>query len=151
MRTYNLNWDLKDSQASRRLGRDKSLPPIIHSIGNNIKASVNQNEIYNIQMHIYSSIHVKFNLSMSRDSNIGIYMAKNGLPTLTKFKYFETFNGKSLQAADLVEKRVINSGSGNLVNTAFVHHLDQGVWFISLFNENNQPIEFEFRTEYYGN
>ncbi len=41
-------------------------------------------------------MYIKFNISINKNSNIGIYGEKNIVPTFTRFKFFETFNGISL-------------------------------------------------------
>ncbi len=144
MRTYNLNWHLQSSSSIQANGKHlkASVSPVPYSIGSAIQDSVMPQEVYNIQVHVYSGMHVKFNISIAKDSNIGVYMEKNTLPTLTKFTYFETFNGKELI-------KQTNNSPRNLVNTAFVHYLDEGVWFISILNDNDRLLSFHFQTEFY--
>ena len=37
-----------------------------------------------------------------------------------------------------------------LVNSGFVQHLDQGIWYISLFNDNPTNMFFRLKTEIHG-
>lgn len=145
MRIYNLDWQLSKSQSSTLAHKSSNISPVNHRIGKKLADRVMPNDIYYIRMNLYNSIHVKFNLSMSRQSSVGVYMQKNELPSLTNFKYFETFNGNEL----LPQGKLAFSGDTVLVNTAFVHYLEQGVWFIAILNDNQHPLEFQFSTQYY--
>ena len=135
MRMYNLNWSLKPTFNGpfKSLGQSNSAA-ILHSIGSLLDDHIPAQHTYNIQIRLHTSTHIKFNLSLSPNYNVGIYMSKNTMPTLTKFTYFETFNGN---------KEFIN------VNTAFVHRLTEGTWFIVIFNDNINQLEFKFRSEFY--
>jgi len=139
---YNLNWNLQASDSIQTNNKQSKLNTLSvpYSIGAAIRDSVKPHEMFNIQMNVYNSMHIKFNLSIAKDSNIGIYMEKNNLPTLTKFTYFETFNGK-----ELIKKNTPR----NIVNTAFVQYLDEGVWFISILNDNSRVLKFHLQTEIY--
>ena len=72
---YNLNWHLKESNVGSRLALNArngmGRPPVFHNIGNVIEDKIMPNQIYNIQIHLYHSIHVKFNLTIGTASNIG--------------------------------------------------------------------------------
>lgn len=37
-----------------------------------------------------------------------------------------------------------------LVNTGFVHYLEEGLWYFALFNDNKMPLKFRLRTEFHG-
>lgn len=41
--------------------------------------------------------------------------------------------------------------NSDMVNTGFVHYLDEGLWYLSLFNDNKSPLKFRLRTDFYGN
>ena len=45
-------------------------------------------ESFYLQFHAYNSKHIKFNLTINKNSHVGIYMEKSVPPTFTKFKYF---------------------------------------------------------------
>ncbi len=100
-------------------------------------------ESFYLQFHAYNSKHIKFNLTINKNSHVGIYMEKSVPPTFTKFKYFETFDANSL-----VNK---NEANNNRVNTAFVHYFDQGLWYINVLNDNKQPLKFRLYTEHNEN
>lgn len=40
--------------------------------------------------------------------------------------------------------------TNDMVNTGFVHYLDEGLWYLSLFNDNKMPLKFRLRTDFYG-
>lgn len=142
MRMYNLNWHL---QGNSQIRLQKSPSPVPHSIGNILDTTIPPNELFTIQTHIYSPMPIKFNFSISQNSNIGVYMDRNSLPTLTKFKHFETLNSK-----DLILKTTHAKSQSQLLNTAFVQNLEEGVWFIAIFNDNEHKINLRFHTEFYN-
>ncbi len=37
-----------------------------------------------------------------------------------------------------------------MVNSGFVHYLEQGIWYISLLNDNAANLRFRLKTELYG-
>jgi hypothetical protein len=43
-----------------------------------------------------------------------------------------------------------NNNYNEMVNTGFVHYLDQGLWYFSLLNDNRMPLRFKLKTEFYG-
>ena len=95
MRIYNLDWQLARNQVTR-VSHSSDVAPMNHRIGKLLQDRVMPSDMYYIRMHLYSSIHVKFNVSISKHSSVGVYMGEGELPSLTKFKYFETLNGKEL-------------------------------------------------------
>lgn len=38
-----------------------------------------------------------------------------------------------------------------MVNTGFVHYLEEGIWYISLLNDNKNVLKFKLRADYHGN
>jgi hypothetical protein len=171
MRIYNLNWHLKENDQSNKahskfflLNDQNQSPlqiPILHNIGNLINAQIMPNGVYNIQMHLYHNVNIKFNLSIEKNSDIAVFIEKNELPTLTKFKYFEKFDSQNLPSSKINKNsnkiqrsssssRTVGDSAILMANTAFIHYLEEGVWFVSLLNDNKYPIQFQLKTEYYG-
>lgn len=37
-----------------------------------------------------------------------------------------------------------------MVNTGFVHYLEDGLWYISLYNDNKSPLKFRLKTDFYS-
>ena len=142
MRMYNLNWHLKDNQSvqSQLVSDRKALNLMLFTkIGDTVEDQIQPNDFFNMQFFLDSSSYIKFNLSVSAKSQIGFYADKATPPTYTKFKLFEAINANSL----------VNKRQSNLVNTGFVHYLEQGLWYVSLLNDNKNPIKFRLKAEYH--
>ena len=37
-----------------------------------------------------------------------------------------------------------------MVNTGFVHYLEDGLWYISLYNDNKSPLKLRLKTDFYS-
>ncbi len=50
------------------------------------------------------------------------------------------------------EKQDLNtiSSSFEIVNTVFVHFLEEGIWYISLLSDTQDLIKFSLKTEFQG-
>lgn len=142
MKKYNLNWHLKDKNAQLvTITERKPINLMLFTkIGDTIEDQIEPNELFNMQFYLDTSSYIKFNLSISAKSQIGFYADKGTPPTFTKFKIFETFNSNS----------VVSSQKKNLVNTGFVHYLDQGLWYISILNDNKFSIKFSLKTQFHS-
>lgn len=123
-------------------------------IGDTIEDQIHPFEFFNMQFYLDNSVYIKFNLSISKNSHIGFYADKSSAPSFTKFKLFETFDGYSLitktNSDSNLNKRTITVFDSNMVNTGFVHYLEEGLWYISLLNDNKQPLKFKLKTEFHG-
>jgi teneurin len=111
------------------------------------------NELFNLQFYIDSSMFIKFNLSISRNANVGIYAERNASPSFTRFKFFETFSANG--GSSISNKPVVNPDrdtglSNKMINTAFVHYLQEGLWHLSIYNDNKYPIKFILKAEFHG-
>jgi len=158
MRSYNLNWHLKQSSTGQRVKTSDSnaMPsPILFSrIGDTIDDQIEPNELFNIQFYLDKSMYIKFNLTFSKNSQIGIYADKNASPTFTKFRIFERFNGQGIKS-DLanvnqrLDKRNSQEALEKMVNTGFLVFLDQGLWYFSILNDNKTPLKFQLKTEFH--
>ena len=156
MRMYNLNWHLKEISSpsqtnlitSKHQSEQNRLNQILfYNIGDSLEDQILPYEPFYLQFQIYGTKHVKFNLTINKNSHIGIYIDKNTPPTFTKFKYFETFDGNTLISKNTDRK--ITQQTASMVNTGFVHYLEEGLWYINLLNDNKNTLRFRLKTEYY--
>lgn len=104
-----------------------------NKIGDDISAKILPNDVLNLQFSMPQAVYVKFNLTIDKMSNIGIYAERNVPPTFTKFSFFEK----------------LNSGESLIVNTGFVHFLEDGIWYLTLLNDNEHVLCFSLKTEFY--
>ena len=103
----NINFDIERKTNSRTL---------FTKIGDTIEDIVMPKEFFNFQFYVDSSRYVKFNLTLSKSSYVGIYGAKNSAPSFTKYKFFEAFNGDSLMKQNLKSQyQVICSFENNFI------------------------------------
>jgi hypothetical protein len=107
---YNLNWHLKENNALSAISSkqfnnaDQRRQQLIGSsssvlfakIGDALENQIGANDAFHVQFYLDASSFVKFNLTLGRNSRVGVYADKNSPPTFTKFKIFETFDGNSL-------------------------------------------------------
>lgn len=102
---YNLNWHLKEiSQKNlatdsrhQSISDQKRMNQILfYNVGDSVEDQILPYESFYLQFHSYNSKYIKFNLTINKNSHVGIYIDKNTPPTFTKFKYFETFDGNTL-------------------------------------------------------
>jgi hypothetical protein len=163
MRTYNLNWHLKENRHSsgtaKKLLESSSTSILFSKIGDTVEDQIAPNEFLNIQFYLDRSTHVKFNLTFSKNSNLGIYANKNSLPSYTKFNFFETFNGysvsmtkKSNTTVNKFSKRAVSAtgiSANNMVNTGFIHFLEEGLWYLSILNDNKNQLKFRIKTDFH--
>lgn len=75
---------------------------LFYNVGDSIEDHIQPYETFYLQAHLYGAKYVKFNLTINRNSHVGIYMDKNSPPTHTKFKFFETFDGNTLISKNIV-------------------------------------------------
>ena len=185
MKMYNLNWRLKENAPSANevknllksqthtgsasLSQKFLTPQLLTKIGELVEDQLMPYEIFNLQFYVDSSTYVKFNLTVNRNSNLGIYADKNSSPTFTKFKFFETINGNTLitsrsrnsdndklrSSTNIINPSNINLISeptiltNSMVNTGFVHYLENGLWYLSIYNDNKLPLKFRLRAQYH--
>jgi teneurin len=128
-------------------------PVLFSKLGDTIEDQIMPNELFNLQFYIDSSMFIKFNLSISKNANVGLYADKNAAPSFTRFKFFETFNSNG--ASSMSKKPAVDSDreagfSNKMINTAFIYYLEEGLWHLSLYNDNKHPIKFILRAEFHG-
>jgi hypothetical protein len=76
---------------------------MFYNIGDSVEDQIPPYESFYLQFQSYNSKHIKFNLTINRNSHVGIYIDKNSPPTFTKFKFFETFDGNTLISKNTVD------------------------------------------------
>ena len=116
-----------------------------------------------------------FDKSINRRSNLSlfVYAAKNRLPSASKYDFVEfisidtpiasslvnELNGESNSifnpfftnlTASLDSVRTRLSLADQLESREFLQYLDSGIWFISVINDQNAPIELAFQVKVSG-
>lgn len=105
-----------------------------------------------------------------------MYAAKNRLPSSSRYDFVEFIDSPIATSSSLVSNELnsgesnslfnpffVNSSSGSLETVRarlsladqletreFLQYLDAGVWFISLLNDQNAPVELAFQVKVSG-
>lgn len=118
-----------------------------------------------------------FDKATGRRQNLSLYVyaAKNRLPTSSRYDFVELIDTPITASSSLVSNE-LNSGESNsifnpfFVNASssletvrarlsladqletreFLQYLDAGVWFISVLNDQNAPVELAFQVKVSG-
>ncbi|CAL4063225.1 unnamed protein product [Meganyctiphanes norvegica] len=91
---------------------------------------------WNMQFYQKESAYVKFDISIPRGSSIGIYGRRNALPTHTSYDFLKVLNGYKTSGG-----RITRSSMAPLQPQKLTRYLEQGHWFLSLYNDDGDPRE----------
>ncbi|XP_034250662.1 teneurin-m isoform X4 [Thrips palmi] len=90
---------------------------------------------WNMQFYQSRAAFVSFDWSIQRGASIGVYARRNALPTHTHYDILEVLSG--------FKPRQTRS-SHPLMKKEVSHYLEQGHWFLSLYNDDGDPQEVSF-------
>jgi hypothetical protein len=80
---------------------------LFSKIGDILEEQIMPFEFLNIQFYLEKSTYIKFNITFSKNLNLGVYFNKNTLPTYTKFTFFEAFNGYGVSTKQISVFKII--------------------------------------------
>ncbi|CAH1776702.1 unnamed protein product [Owenia fusiformis] len=109
------------------------------------------------RFYLDQSQFFKFNFTLPSSGKIGVYGRKNVQPTHTQYDFFETFDGSRLSASPSggrekrsIEKREVDSRrSDSQRESAFVEYMEQGMWYIFVYNDGDEPEKVGFVADIY--
>lgn len=99
---------------------------------------------------------MKFDYNIPRGASIGVYARRNALPTHTQYHILEVLSGfkaRTTRASHVSYHTVTlppNSRTYSLdlpqssVKKEVTHYMEQGHWFLSLYNDDGDPQEVTF-------
>ncbi|XP_052130021.1 teneurin-m isoform X7 [Frankliniella occidentalis] len=90
---------------------------------------------WNMQFYQSRAAFVSFDWSIPRGASIGVYARRNALPTHTHYDILEVLSG--------FKPRQVRS-THPLMKKEVSHYLEQGHWFLSLYNDDGDPQEVSF-------
>ncbi|XP_022239152.1 teneurin-m-like isoform X2 [Limulus polyphemus] len=90
---------------------------------------------WNIQFHQREADLVKFSFSIPLGASIGVYGRRNSIPFHTRYDFVEILS--PISSSD-------DTALKEFHNTDFVHFLDQGLWYISVYNDGESPEVLSF-------
>ncbi|XP_035215579.1 teneurin-m-like isoform X2 [Stegodyphus dumicola] len=114
----------------------KTLPPTTETfsevyLGKMYSRKVESFGHWNIHFQQHVPSLVRFNYSLPEGASIGIYGRRNGIPTHTRYDFVEIL--------DTRKKDKSKRSAKDYFIMEFVQFLDQGSWYISVYNDGEQP------------
>ncbi|XP_071453131.1 teneurin-m isoform X1 [Hetaerina americana] len=105
------------------------------SLGQKLSKEVPPYGYWNMQFYQSEAAYVKFDYNIPRGASIGVYARRNALPTHTQYDLLEVLSGFKAR-----NKR----GSSANVKKEVTHYMEQGHWFLSLYNDDGDPQDVTF-------
>ncbi|XP_040179861.1 teneurin-1 isoform X2 [Rana temporaria] len=112
-------------------------------IGKQIVESIPPALFWRFQITIHHPMYLKFNVSFSKDSLLGIYGRRNIPPTHTQFDFVKLMDGKHLikqepKNAENPQHAPRSLVLASLQETGFIEYMDQGTWHLAFYNDGKK-------------
>ncbi|XP_060039561.1 teneurin-1 isoform X2 [Erinaceus europaeus] len=112
-------------------------------IGAQVMQTIPPGLFWRFQITIHHPIYLKFNISLAKDSLLGIYGRRNIPPTHTQFDFVKLMDGKQLVKQDSKGSDDAQSSPRNLIltslqETGFIEYMDQGPWYLAFYNDGKK-------------
>ncbi|GFU07605.1 teneurin-m [Nephila pilipes] len=119
----------------------KTLPPTTETfsevyLGKMYSRKVESFGHWNIHFQQHVPSLVRFNYSLPEGASLGIYGRRNGIPTHTRYDFVEILDTRKKDKSKRAAK--------DYYIMEFVQFLDQGSWYISVYNDGEQPQQVAF-------
>ena len=124
------------------------IAPLFAKIGDTIEEEMAPYAFAHVHIFVDHAMHAKFSVNFSRHANIALYANRNSLASFTQHEFAEVLSGKRLLL--LLATPAHPSSSHDMVGSAFIRFMNDGLWYISLFNDNKTPVKFRMRVDYHG-
>ncbi|XP_070640269.1 teneurin-1 isoform X3 [Bos indicus] len=112
-------------------------------IGAQVMQTIPPGLFWRFQITIHHPIYLKFNISLAKDSLLGIYGRRNIPPTHTQFDFVKLMDGKQLVKQDSRSSDDTQHSPRNLIltslqETGFIEYMDQGPWYLAFYNDGKK-------------
>ncbi|XP_006862906.1 PREDICTED: teneurin-1 isoform X3 [Chrysochloris asiatica] len=112
-------------------------------IGAQVMQTIPPGLFWRFQITIHHPIYLKFNISLAKDSLLGIYGRRNIPPTHTQFDFVKLMDGKQLGKQDSKGSDDTQQSPRNLIltslqETGFIEYMDQGPWYLAFYNDGKK-------------
>ncbi|KAK7861848.1 hypothetical protein R5R35_013485 [Gryllus longicercus] len=107
------------------------------SLGQKLSKEIPPYSYWNMQFYQSEAAYVKFDYNIPRGASIGVYARRNALPTHTQYDILEVLSGFKVRGT---------RGSHPTVKKEVTHFMEQGHWFLSLYNDDGDAQEVSFVT-----
>ncbi|XP_066154380.1 teneurin-m isoform X3 [Euwallacea fornicatus] len=108
------------------------------SLGQRLTKEIPPYGYWNMQFYHPQAAYVKFEYSIPRGASIGVYARRNALPTHTQYDILEVLSGFKARTT---------RASHSIVKKEVTHYMEQGHWFLSLYNDDGDPQEITMEAE----
>ncbi|XP_030767229.1 teneurin-m isoform X3 [Sitophilus oryzae] len=105
------------------------------ALGQRLSKEISPYGYWNMQFYQSEAAYVKFDYSIPRGASIGVYARRNALPTHTQYHILEVLSGFKARTT---------RASHSSVKKEVTHYMEQGHWFLSLYNDDGDPQEITF-------
>ncbi|KPJ01049.1 Teneurin-2 [Papilio xuthus] len=105
------------------------------TLGEKLSKQIPPYSYWNMQFYQSEASYVKFDYLIPRGASIGVYARRNALPTHTQYHFLEVLSG--------FKARTTRSSHPS-VKKEVTHYMEQGHWFLSLYNDDGDPQEISF-------
>ncbi|CAG9856806.1 unnamed protein product [Phyllotreta striolata] len=106
------------------------------SLGQRLSKEIPAYGYWNMQFYQSEAAYVQFDYSIPRGASIGVYARRNALPTHTQYHILEVLSG--------FKARTTRASHQSTVKKEVTHYMEQGHWFLSLYNDDGDPQEVTF-------
>ncbi|XP_039204686.1 teneurin-1 isoform X4 [Crotalus tigris] len=112
-------------------------------IGDQVMQTIPPGLFWRFQITIHHPLYLKFNVSLAKDSLLGIYGRRNIPPTHTQFDFVKLMDGKQLIKQEPRHSEEFHQGPRNLIlmsmqETGFIEYMDQGAWHMAFYNDGKK-------------
>ncbi|KAM9181326.1 teneurin-1 isoform 2-T2 [Dugong dugon] len=112
-------------------------------IGAQVMQTIPPGLFWRFQIMIHHPIYLKFNISLAKDSLLGIYGRRNIPPTHTQFDFVKLMDGTQLVKQDSKGSDDTQHSPRNLIltslqETGFIEYMDQGPWYLAFYNDGKK-------------
>ncbi|XP_065347700.1 teneurin-m isoform X4 [Cloeon dipterum] len=104
-------------------------------LGQKLSQTIPQYGYWNMQFYRPEAAYVKFDYNIPRGASIGVFARRNALPTHTQYDFIEVLSGFKARTT---------RASATSVKKEVTHYMEQGHWFLSLYNDDGDPQEISF-------
>uniref|UniRef100_A0A8D0C2V1 Teneurin-1 n=1 Tax=Salvator merianae TaxID=96440 RepID=A0A8D0C2V1_SALMN len=112
-------------------------------IGDQVMQAIPPGLFWRFHIMIHHPMYLKFNVSLAKDSLLGIYGRRNIPPTHTQFDFVKLMDGKQLIKQEARHSEEALHVPRNLIlasmqETGFIEYMDQGAWHMAFYNDGKK-------------
>ncbi|XP_004646133.1 teneurin-1 isoform X3 [Octodon degus] len=134
---------VSDKSEKKVLQKGRAIDTGEVDIGAQVMQTIPPGLFWRFQITIHHPIYLKFNISLAKDSLLGIYGRRNIPPTHTQFDFVKLMDGKQLVKQDSKGSDDMQHSPRNLIltslqETGFIEYMDQGPWYMAFYNDGKK-------------